>query len=281
MAAMTSRRTYQARVQAAAAPVASGGVQLFAARDRTRAKLEPSVSAPALPSPRAPGLPAARSLRRWGLALVAMLSGCTLAEPYLIPRRSLDLVTSLQPDLRTTAQLPAVREKDKTPALVRYGALNLDDQELQQTVTRMQGQARPARFVRARAAKQNPLLIAGGVILGMAAPHLALGLALALDKPTTDRGWSDQIGGGLTLGLGGAHLGVGALLMFIGEFRPQTENADAALVNQYLEGVQLRVVQPPSSADKPEKPDTPPPSEAPANPGTFELEAPAGAPAQN
>lgn len=163
-----------------------------------------------------------------------MASGCTISEPYLIPRRSLELVTSLQPDMRPRAQVPAVREGDRAPVLIDYRALQMNDEELGRL------SARRARFYRVQAAARNPLLLIGGVILGMALPHFAVGLAVGLDKPTghgpdsDQRAITDAAGGALMLTLSGLHIAAGVLLIGLAERNPRIESTSAAMLNQYL-----------------------------------------------
>lgn len=172
-----------------------------------------------------------RVLLSFFLTLAVASTGCKLAEPYLIPNKSIELWSSLQPDMRPRAQLPAIHEPDRKPVLVEYRALGLSDTEMTQAV------ARPARFYRVAAARQNPLLIIGGVVLGMALPHLALGLAVGLDKPTAseERAISDVAGGALALTLGGLHIAAGAILMIAGEHRPRVIPSEPQLLYQYIE----------------------------------------------
>lgn len=219
-----------------------------------------------------------RAAGQVGIAAAALLglASCELAEPYLIPTRSLELVTGLQPDLRSSAQLPAVRERDRGAVLVRYGALRMDlvPRPIEQTVEQLK--AHKTRFLRTRAARQNRLSIIGGVVMGMAAPHLAVGLGLSLDKGPGEsaRNWQDAAGGGLMFGLGGVHLAVGALLMFMGEFRPQVEPSDPGILYQYLDGVPL----PPLPGEPAGPGQDPDPAKAPGKPGsTLDVDAPAPA----
>lgn len=165
------------------------------------------------------------------LAHLALFSGCRLADTYLVPRRSFELVSALQPNLRPHAQLPALREADRSPVLVDYRALEMTDRELETLLMRQ-----PAgRSYRARAAVQHPLFIAGGVILGMGLPHLALGLGVMLDKPTPEesRAFTDLAGSAVSFTVGGLHIAAGALMMVIGGRKPRIEPATTELVDQY------------------------------------------------
>lgn len=173
-----------------------------------------------------------------GLIFALAATGCQLSEPYLIPRRSLELVTSLQPNMRPRAQLPAVREEDKSPVLIDYRALQMNDEELART------SARPARFYRVRAAARNPLLLVGGVVLGMALPHFALGLAVGLDRPSApgigsdQRAITDTAGGVLAMTLAGLHIAAGVVLIGLAERSPRIESTTSQMLNQYVNGIE-------------------------------------------
>ena len=95
--------------------------------------------------------------------------------------------------------------------------------------------ATPMTMARVRVAKVNPLMIAGGTILALSVPHLALGMAAGLDLPPGSKP-ADPIGMGIGLGLGGLHVFVGGLLMALGERRPNIEPTEPALVMAYLRG---------------------------------------------
>jgi hypothetical protein len=166
-----------------------------------------------------------------GLVSAALLSGCRLAEPYLVPRRSVELLSSLQPNARPHARVPAIREVDRGPVLIDYRALQWTDAELAQI------SARRARFYRARVAQRNPLVIVGGVILGMALPHFLLGLSVGLDKPSArdERQITDVPGGVLAMTFAGLHLATGILLIGLGERSPRIEPATAQLLYQYMD----------------------------------------------
>jgi hypothetical protein len=161
---------------------------------------------------------------------LAGLAGCQLAEPYLVPKRGLELVTNLQPDARSYARVPAVREADRQPVLIDYRALQLTDEDLAKAA------ARPARFYRVRAAQRHPAFIVGAVILGMALPHFALGLAVGLDKPPVqdDRAITDKAGGAIMMTLTGLHIAAGVTLMVLGERNPRIEPAESQLLYQYI-----------------------------------------------
>jgi hypothetical protein len=161
--------------------------------------------------------------------LLLPLAGCQLAEPYLVPRKSIELLTSLPADARAHAQVPALHESDRRPVLIDYRALQLSDSELAAVA------AQPGRAYRLRAAQRSPLLLVGGVILGMALPHVALGLAVGLDKPPGVDGpaITDSRGGVVAMAAAGLHLVVGAVLMGIGAQQPRVEPAPAELLEQY------------------------------------------------
>lgn len=168
---------------------------------------------------------------RFGLVLV--LAGCQVAEPYLLPARSVEMLGTLQPDLRPAAQLPAVRERDRAPSLIRRRALGLSDAEFAQAT------AKKSRFYRVRASERPPMYYVGGVVLGMALPPLLFGLMTGLDpvgRAAPTRAITDVAGGSLMLTLAGLHLGVGGLLIALGDRRPQVEPADRGLVQQYVDG---------------------------------------------
>lgn len=174
-----------------------------------------------------------RRIGSLGLVFALAATGCQLSEPYLIPRRSLELVTSLQPDMRSRAQVPAVREGDRAPVLIDYRALQMNDAELART------SARHARFYRVQAAARNPLLLVGGVILGMALPHFALGLAVGLDRPSApgigdQRVITDVAGGALAMTLAGLHIAAGVVLIGVAERSPRIESSTPQMLNQYL-----------------------------------------------
>lgn len=165
------------------------------------------------------------------VALCVGLSGCQISEPYLIPRRSVELLSSLQPNARPHAKVPAIRAADRGPVLIDYRALQWNDVELAQV------HAQRARFYKTRAAQRNPLVIVGGVILGMALPHFLLGLSVGLDKPSgrDERQISDVPGGVLALTFAGLHLATGILLIGLGERSPRIEPADKQLLYQYMD----------------------------------------------
>ncbi len=162
--------------------------------------------------------------------LVSFVSACSLSESYLIPSKAIELVHSQPPESRQRAQLPALRESDRTAALIRYRALDWTDETLARVA------ATPMSMARVRAAKVNPLMIAGGTILALGVPHLALGMAAGLDLPSGETKSADPIGMGLGLGLGGLHFFVGGLLMALGERRPNIEPTEPGLVQAYLRG---------------------------------------------
>lgn len=163
--------------------------------------------------------------------LLGLLSGgCRISEPYLIPRRSIELLSSLQPNSRPHAKVPAVRQEDRAPVLIDYRALQINDEELARI------NAHPARFYRMRAAQRHPLVLIGGVILGMALPHFLVGLAVGLDKPSDrdERAITDVKGGVLMLTVAGLHIATGITLIGIGERNPRIEPADTQLLYQYM-----------------------------------------------
>lgn len=162
--------------------------------------------------------------------LLGLLSSCTLADSYLVPSKAIELVHSQPPESRQRAQLPALRESDRTAALIRYRALEWSGETLDRVVQT------PMTMARVRVAKVNPLLMAGGTILALAVPHLAIGMAAGLDLPPGETKSADPIGMGVGLGLGGLHVAIGGLLMALGERRPNIEPAEPALVEAYLRG---------------------------------------------
>jgi hypothetical protein len=162
--------------------------------------------------------------------LLGVTASCTLSEPYLIPSKAIELVASQPEDARARAQLPALRQSDRAPVLIRYRALQWSDETLRRVSNT------PMKLARVRAAKPNPYMMVGGVILGLGVPHLALGMAAALDLPQGETKPADPIGSGVALGLGGLHFFVGGLLMVLGERNPNIEPTDAPLVEAYLRG---------------------------------------------
>lgn len=160
-----------------------------------------------------------------------MLSGCRIAEPYLIPRRSVELLSSLQPNARPHAKVPAIRAEGRSPVLIDYRALQWTDEELAQV------HAKRARFYKTRVAQRNPLVIVGGVFLGMALPHFLLGLGVGLDKPSArdERQISDVAGGTLAMTFAGLHIATGILLIGLGGRSPRIEPADTQLLYQYMD----------------------------------------------
>lgn len=184
------------------------------------------------------------------------MAGCRLSEPYLVPRRSLELVSSLQPNLRPRAQVPAVRESDRGPALVDYRAFQLTDQELEKLTAQKPGPG----FYRIRAAQRNPLLLIGAVVMGMALPHFLLGLSVGLDAPTykDSRAISDQAGGAVAMTLVSMHLAAGIGLIAYGETHPRVVPAEPQLIYQYMGPA------PPPQPDRPA--DAEPAAEKPAGP---------------
>lgn len=162
--------------------------------------------------------------------LLGVTASCTLAEPYLIPSKAIELVATQPDDSRARAQVPALRQSDRAPVLIRYRALQWSDETLRRAAMT------PMKLARVRAAKINPYLMLGGVILGLGVPHLALGMAAALDLPPGETKPADPIGSGVALGLGGLHFFVGGLLMVLGERNPNIEPTDAPLVEAYLRG---------------------------------------------
>lgn len=218
--------------------------------------------------------------RRRGLSLASPLAigllvgglgliGCQVSEPYLLPARTVEMLSTLQPDLRPGAQLPAVRERDRAPSLVRRRALGLSEAELAQAT------AKKSRFYRVRASERPPMYYVGGVVLGMALPPLLIGLMTGLDPvwgsaPT--RAITDVAGGGLMMALAGLHLGAGGLLLALGDRRPQVEPADRGLVQQYVDGTVPLLISGPPPAKEGESPaDGSDPS---AQPGAGDPSAP-------
>ena len=185
----------------------------------------------------------------WVLAM-ALCEGCQVAEPYLMPHRTVEMLSTLQTDLRPGAQLPMVRERDRAPVLVRRQALALSEEEFARAT------ARPSRFFRVRAAERPPLFYVGGITLGMGLPYLLVGMMTGLDpvgSAAPTRAITDIGGGALMLSLSALHIGVGGLLLAIGERRPQVEPTDRGLVQQYVDGTApLLITGPPPSAAKEE-----------------------------
>ena len=180
-------------------------------------------------------------------------AGCQVAEPYLMPQRTVEMLNTLQADLRPGAQLPMVRERDRAPVLVRRRALALSEEEL------ARGTARPSRYYRVRAGERPPLFYVGGITLGMGLPYFLIGLMTGLDpvgSAAPTRAITDLPGGAVMLSLSALHIGIGGLMMAIGERRPQVEPADRGLVQQYVDGTApLLITGPP-----------PPKEDAPADP---------------
>jgi hypothetical protein len=201
----------------------------------------------------------------WVLPLLG--TGCQVAEPYLMPRRTVEMLNTLQPDLRPDAQLAMVRERDRAPVLVRRRALALSEEEL------ARGTARQSRFYRVRVAERPPLFYVGGITLGMALPYLLTGLMTGLDPVATaapTRAITDVAGGAAMLSLSALHIGVGGLLLAIGERRPQVEPADRGLVQQYVDGTAPLLITgpPPPKEDAPPTGETPDGAESPSAPST-------------
>ena len=161
---------------------------------------------------------------------VLVLSSCGLSETYLVPSKAIELTYSQPPGSRERAQLPALRQDDRTAVLVRYRALQWDEETLKRAA------GSKMTFARVRAAKVNPLLMTGGAILALGVPHFVIGLASALDVPSGETKSADPWGVGVALGLGGLHLFVGGLLMVLGERNPNVEPAEPGLVESYLSG---------------------------------------------
>ncbi|MFO0574930.1 MAG: hypothetical protein U1A78_13150 [Polyangia bacterium] len=176
----------------------------------------------------APGLAA---LGLGGLG-VLVASGCSLSEPFLVPRKAAELMTEVPDNARKGALLPALREKDREPVTLRYRHLYLDDPALKKGL----GRADEPAFLRVRATKASPFLMVGGVILGMGVAHIGLGVGAAVDQPTSQRAYSDGTGALVAMILGGLHLVVGGGLMVYGEKHPTVEPADRALVDPYIRG---------------------------------------------
>ena len=196
-----------------------------------------------------------------GLLVASLGAGCQVAEPYLMPRRTVEMLTNLQTDLRPDAQLPMVRERDRAPVLVRRRALNLTEDEFARATTRA------SRFYRVQASDRPPMFYVGGVVLGMALPYLVTGLMTGLDPigsvaPT--RAITDIAGGATMLSLSVLHLGVGGLLIALGDRRPQVEPADRGLVQQYVDGTAPLLISgpPPPKDDPPPSPEAPDAAEA-------------------
>ncbi|HMU40071.1 MAG TPA: hypothetical protein PKE31_13770 [Pseudomonadota bacterium] len=165
-----------------------------------------------------------------GAGLLLPLCACSLSDSYLVPAKAIELVSSQPPASRQRAQLPALHEKEQTPVLIRYRALNWDDESLRLATST------PMQFARVRAAKTNPLLIAGGVILALGVPHFVVGTMAALDVPKGEVKTADPWGVGVGMGLGGLHFLVGGLLMVLGERNPNIEPTEPGLVQAYLYG---------------------------------------------
>lgn len=183
------------------------------------------------------------------LAGLLGLAGCQVAEPYLLPARSVEMLGTLQPDLRPDAQLPAVRERDRAPSLVRRRALGLSEAEFAQAT------ARKTRFYRVRASEKPPMYYVGGVVLGAALPPLLIGLMTGLDpvgNAAPTRGMTDLAGGGVMMALAGLHIGVGGLLLALGDRRPQVETAERGLVQQYVDGTAPLLQNGPPLSKEPE-----------------------------
>lgn len=173
---------------------------------------------------------AGRGLFGLGLAL-GLSTGCTLSEPYLVPRKAAELIVGIQPNVRGGSLVPALREKDREPFTLRYRHLYLDEAALQAIVEKP-----GPELLRVRATKASPFLMVGGIILGMGVAHIALGVGAATDLPTAQRGYSDNIGALTTMILGGLHLVIGGGLMVHGEKNPTVEPAERSLIEPYLSG---------------------------------------------
>lgn len=216
----------------------------------------------------APSGPPQPTIARGLLALlvpVLLGTGCQVAEPYLMPRRTVEMLNTLQTDLRPGAQLPMVRERDRAPVLVRRQGLGLSEQEF------AAGTARPSRFYRVRASERPPMFYIGGITLGMALPYLITGLMTGLDpvgNAAPTRAITDIAGGATMLSLAAVHIGIGGLLLALGERRPQVEPADRGLVQQYVDGTApLLISGPPPPKEEPAT-DSPEGSESAPAPAT-------------
>lgn len=143
------------------------------------------------------------------------------------------MVSMLEPEVRASSQLPAVRERDRAPTVVRFRGMGLNDREF------FAATSVPSRYYRVRVTDRHPLFLAGGVVLGMGLPHLVIGLMTGLDpvgSAAAGRAITDQAGGATMLALAGLHVAVGAILMAVGDRRPNVEPAERALVQQYVDG---------------------------------------------
>jgi len=161
---------------------------------------------------------------------LCVTASCSMAERYLVPSKAIELVHSQPPESRERAQVPALRESDRSPVLIRYRALEWSAETLRRAATT------PMKMARVRATTVNPFLIVGGTILALALPHFALGMAAALDLPKGETKSSDPIGSSVTMGIGGLHLVIGGALMVLGERNPNIEPTEATLVEAYLRG---------------------------------------------
>jgi hypothetical protein len=195
--------------------------------------------------------------------LLCVTASCSLAESYLVPSKALELVHSQPPETRQRAQLPAFRESDRAPVLIRYRALEWSDETLRRVATT------PMKMARVRAAKVHPFLMVGGTILALGVPHLALGMAAALDLPQGETKSSDPIGASIALGLGGLHFVAGGILMVLGERRPNIESTEPTLVEAYLRG-EIPTATAAPEAVTPEGEASPPPRE-PVRQGTVNV----------
>jgi hypothetical protein len=157
------------------------------------------------------------------------LFGCEGTQTLLLPRKSLELVASLQPSARPHARVPAVRERDQSPVLINYKALGWDDNDLAAV------RSKRARFYRVQAPARPALYYVGGVTLAMALPHLLLGLGVVLDKAGSGFDVQDRTGAATAIVFGGLHVVAGALMLGLYERRPTLQASDSGVLQPYLD----------------------------------------------
>lgn len=164
-----------------------------------------------------------------GLIAATGLCGCEGTQTLLLPRKSIELVASLQPSARPHARVPAVREREQSPVLLNYKALSWNDEDLEAV------RRKPARFYRVKAPTRPALYYVGGVTLAMAAPHLLLGLGVVLDKAGSGFDIQDRSGAATAFVLGGLHIVAGALMLGLYERRPTWQATESAVLQPYLD----------------------------------------------
>ena len=60
--------------------------------------------------------------------LLCVTASCSLSESYLVPSKAIELLSSQPIEARPRAQVPALRESDRSPVLIRYRALQWSEE---------------------------------------------------------------------------------------------------------------------------------------------------------